>query len=47
MKFGASYDYGVLTSQFTAKCDWGVAPLPAKPKTPNTNRRIRLHIHRI
>lgn len=34
MKFGASYDYGVLTSQFPAKCDWGVAPLPALSENP-------------
>lgn len=34
MKFGASYDYGVLTSQFPAKCEWGVAPLPAKDENP-------------
>lgn len=34
MKFGASYDYGVLTSQFPAKCDWGVAPLPALTEDP-------------
>lgn len=34
MKFGASYDYGVLTSQFPAKCDWGVAPLPTLEDNP-------------
>ncbi len=34
MKFGASYDYGVLTSQFPAKCDWGVAPLPSQDENP-------------
>lgn len=34
MKFGASYDYGVLTSQFPAKCEWGVAPLPSKDENP-------------
>lgn len=28
MKFAGSYDYGVLTEQFPAICDWGVAPLP-------------------
>lgn len=34
MKFGASYDYGVLTSQFPAKCEWGVAPLPTETEDP-------------
>ena len=34
MKFGASYDFGVLTSQFPAKCDWGVAPLPSLDENP-------------
>lgn len=34
MKLGASYDYGVLTSQFPAKCDWGVAPLPSLDEEP-------------
>lgn len=29
MKFAYSFDVGVLTDQFPAKCDWGVAPLPA------------------
>lgn len=28
MKISYSYDVGVLNNQFTAKCDWGVAPLP-------------------
>ena len=28
MKTAGSYDYGVLTSQFPANCDWGVAPYP-------------------
>ncbi len=28
MKTAASYDYGVLTDQFPAEIDWGVAPLP-------------------
>ncbi len=28
MKFSMSYDVAVLTDQFPAKCDWGVAPLP-------------------
>ncbi len=28
MKFSLSYDVAVLTDQFPAKCDWGVAPLP-------------------
>lgn len=28
MKFSLSYDVAVLTEQFPAKCDWGVAPLP-------------------
>ena len=28
MKFGVSWDVGVLNDQFPAKCDWGVAPLP-------------------
>ncbi|MBO5059505.1 MAG: extracellular solute-binding protein [Clostridia bacterium] len=29
MKFAASWDVSVLTNQFPAKCDWGVAPVPA------------------
>ncbi|UKI36994.1 MAG: hypothetical protein L6V93_01850 [Clostridiales bacterium] len=28
MYMGLSWDVGVLTSQFVAKCDWGVAPCP-------------------
>ena len=28
MMAGISWDVGVLTSQFVAKCDWGVAPYP-------------------
>ena len=28
MKFAGSYDVGVYTDQFPAKCDWGVAPFP-------------------
>ena len=28
MKFAGSYDYAVLTEQFMAICDWGIAPLP-------------------
>ena len=28
MKFAYSFDFAVLTSQFPASCDWGVAPLP-------------------
>ncbi len=42
MKFGASYDYGVLTSQFPAKCDWGVAPLPAKTENPEYKQAYSL-----
>lgn len=29
MMFAASWDVSVLTNQFPAKCDWGVAPVPA------------------
>ena len=32
MKFGISWDVGVLTDQFPAECDWGVAPLPVLDK---------------
>jgi len=28
MKFAYSFDVGVLTDQFPAECDWGVAPIP-------------------
>ena len=28
MFMGESWDVGVLTDQFPAKCDWGVAPIP-------------------
>ncbi len=28
MKFGFSFDVGVLNDQFPAKCNWGVAPYP-------------------
>ena len=30
MKTAASYDYGVLTEQFPAKIEWGVAPYPSE-----------------
>ena len=30
MKTAGSFDYGVLTSQFPAKINWGVAPFPVK-----------------
>lgn len=29
MRIGASYDCAVLTEQFPAVCDWGVAPIPS------------------
>ncbi|MGN0180224.1 MAG: extracellular solute-binding protein, partial [Monoglobaceae bacterium] len=32
MIFGGSFDVAVLTSQFPAKCDWSVAPLPIENK---------------
>lgn len=32
MKFGVTWDVGVLNNQFPAKCDWGVAPLPSIEK---------------
>ena len=32
MYFSASYDYSVLTNQFPAKIDWGVAPYPVEDK---------------
>ncbi len=32
MKISYSFDVGVLTDQFPAKCDWGVAPLPVVDK---------------
>ncbi len=35
MRIGASYDCAVLTEQFPAVCDWGVAPIP----TLNENER--------
>ena len=37
MFMGASWDVGVLTSQFTATCDWGVAPIPVI----NVNERYK------
>ncbi len=40
MKISASYDVGVLTDQFPAKCDWGVAPLPVADK--NAKHMYRL-----
>ncbi len=30
MKFGYSFDVGVLTDQFPAEIDWGVAPIPSE-----------------
>ena len=30
MKLAGSYDVGVFNSQFSAKCDWGVAPYPVE-----------------
>lgn len=32
MKFGYTFDVGVLGDQFPAKCDWGVAPYPVVDK---------------
>lgn len=32
MKFGVTWDVGVLNDQFPAKFDWGVAPLPSLEK---------------
>ncbi|MDD6736020.1 MAG: extracellular solute-binding protein, partial [Clostridiales bacterium] len=32
MKFGYTFDVGVLSDQFPAKCDWGVAPYPVVDK---------------
>ena len=32
MKFGFSFDVGVLNDQFPAKIDWGVAPIPVLDK---------------
>ena len=34
MKLGASWDVGVLNDQFTAKIDWGVAPVPTIDGAP-------------
>ena len=42
MKLGASYDYGVLTTQFPANCDWGVAPLPTKDENPEYRQAYTL-----
>lgn len=42
MKLGASYDYGVLTTQFPANCDWGVAPLPTKDENPEYKQAYTL-----
>ena len=40
MKTAGSYDYGVLTSQFPANCDWGVAPYP----TATEDNRQKQHM---
>ena len=37
MKFGASWDVGVLTDQFPAECNWDIAPFPVV----NANERYR------
>lgn len=37
MKFAGSFDVGVYTQQFPAKCDWGVAPYPVA----NENEKYR------
>lgn len=37
MYIGASWDVGVLSSQFNAKCDWAVAPIPVL----NVNERYK------
>lgn len=42
MKFAASYDYGVYTDQFPAKCDWGVAPLPSLTEDPEYKQLFSL-----
>lgn len=40
MKFGFSFDVGVLNDQFPAKCDWGVAPYPMKEDGTGYKQRI-------
>lgn len=40
MKFGFSFDVGVLNDQFAAKIDWGVAPYPVADKNVKYKQRI-------
>lgn len=39
MKFAFSFDYGVLTEQFPAECEWGVAPYPVVDKNEKYKQR--------
>lgn len=40
MKFGFSFDVGVLNDQFPAECDWGVAPYPVVDKNVRYKQRM-------
>ncbi len=40
MKFGFSFDVGVLNDQFPAECDWGVAPYPLTDKNVAYKQRM-------
>ena len=40
MKFGFSFDVAVLNDQFSAKCDWGVAPQPTLDKNVRYRQRM-------
>ena len=42
MKLAGSYDVGVFNTQFPAKCDWGVAPLPVADKNNRYKQKMTL-----
>lgn len=42
MKFAGSYDVGVFNTQFPAKCDWGVAPMPVENPNDRYKQKMTL-----
>ena len=42
MKFAGSYDVGVFNTQFPAKCDWGIAPMPVEDVNNRYKQKMTL-----
>lgn len=42
MKYGISWDVAVLTDQFPAKCDWGVAPMPVENEAQRYKQKMEI-----